>query len=85
MKEIALVVWIMQTGLSVALPPACYIGLAVWLQTSYDLGAWIVWVGVIFGVVGAVNGFRDSLRALERLSAKDKKDPPPPVSFNDHD
>lgn len=85
MKELALIVWMTQTGLSVALPPAVFVFGAVWLRDTFGWGDWVIWAGVIFGVVGAVNGFRDSLKALERLSRKDKKDPPPPVSFNDHD
>lgn len=85
MKEFALIVWLTQTGLSVALPPVCFILGAMWLRSSFGWGDWVIWVGVILGVVGAVNGIRDSMRTLERLSRKDKKDPPPPVSFNDHD
>ncbi len=84
MKDFALIVWLTQTGMSVAAPPAGFILLALWLRNTFALGDWVIWVGVILGVVGAVNGLRDSLRALERLSRKDKKDPPPPVSFNDH-
>ena len=64
---------------------AGFILLALWLRNTFTLGDWVIWVGVLFGVVGAVNGLRDSMRALERLSRKDKKDPPPPVSFNNHD
>lgn len=85
MKEFTLIVWLTQTGLSVALPPVGFILIALWLHGSFGWGAWVIWVGVILGVVGAVNGLRDSMRALERLSRKDKKEPPPPVSFNDHD
>lgn len=85
MKEFALIVWLTQTGISIALPPAGFILLALWLRNTFGWGDWVIWVGVIFGVVGAVNGLRDSLRALERLSRKDKKDSSPPVSFNDHD
>lgn len=84
MKDFALIVWLTQTGMSVAAPPAGFILLALWLRNTFALGDWVIWTGVILGVVGAVNGLRDSLRALERLSRKDKKDPPPPVSFNDH-
>jgi hypothetical protein len=85
MKDFALIVWLTQTGMSVAAPPAGFILLALWLRNTFTLGDWVIWVGVLFGVVGAVNGLRDSMRALERLSRKDKIDPPPPVSFNNHD
>ena len=85
MKELALIIWLTQTGLSVALPPVGFILGALWLRNSVGWGDWVIWVGVILGVVGAVNGLVDSMRTLERLSRKDEKDPPPPVSFNDHD
>jgi hypothetical protein len=84
-KDLALVIWLTQTGLSVALPPVCYIFGAVWLRDWLELGPWVVWLGVLLGIVGAVNGLRDAMKELERLSRKDKKSPPPPVSFNDHD
>ena len=86
MKDLALIVWLTQTGLSVVLiRTSFYTLVALWLRNSFGLGGWVVWIGVVLGVIGAVNGLRDSMKALERLSRKDQKDPPPPVSFNDHD
>lgn len=85
MKEFALIVWLTQTGLSVALPPVCFVLLALWLRNSFGWGNWVIWVGIVLGIVGAINGLRDSMQALERLSRKDRKEPLPPVSFNDHD
>lgn len=84
MKDLSLIVWLTQTGLSVALPPVGFILLALWLRNTFALGDWVIWTGVLFGVVGAVNGIRDSMKTLERLSRKEKKSPPP-VSYNDHD
>lgn len=84
MKDLALLVWLTQTGLSVAIPPAGFILLAVWLRDSCGWGEWVIWAGVIFGAVGAVNGLRDSLRALQKLT-KPKQKQEPPVAFNSHD
>jgi hypothetical protein len=85
MKELPLLVWLTQTGLSIAGPLVGYIFLAIWLRDTLGLGAWVLWVGILLGVVGAVNGLRDAMKTLERLSRKDQKSDPPPVSFNDHD
>lgn len=84
MKNLSMLVWLTQLGLSVAFPLAGFVLVAVWLRDRFDLGFWVIIVGILFGVVGAVDGLRTSLKAMERL-AKDKKDEPPPVSFNDHD
>ena len=84
MKDLSLLVWLTQLGLSVAFPLAGSVMLAVWLRGRFGLGSWVIWVGVIIGITGAVNGFRHSLKAMELLS-RNRKDPPdPPVSFNDH-
>jgi hypothetical protein len=84
MKEFNLLIWLTQLGLSVALPLAGFILLGVWLHNSLNWGMWTVWTGLVLGLICAVNGFRDSLRAMEQMG-KGKKDPgPPPVAFNDH-
>ena len=83
MKDLSLLGWLTQLGLSVALPPAAFIFLAVWLNRSFGWGQWVIWVGIAVGFICAIQGFRDSLKLLERLSAdKDKDDPG--VSFNEH-
>ena len=86
MKNITLIVWLTQLGISVAGPLAGFILVAVWLRQRFDLGIWVLIVGLLLGISGAVDGFRVSMKAMEQM-AKDKpgeKDPPP-VSFNDHD
>ena len=85
MKNLNLIVWLTQLGLSVAGPLAGFTLLAVWLRQRFDLGIWVLILGIIFGISGAIDGFRVSMKAMEQM-AKDKpgeKDPPP-VSFNDH-
>ncbi len=85
MKNLSLLVWLTQLGLSVAVPPAVCIFAAIWLRDRCGWGAWIVWVGIILGFIGAVDGLRVSLKAMARLSKDKKPDEPPPISFNDHD
>ena len=84
MKNLSMIVWFTQLGLNVALPPAGFILLASWLRKYFDLGSWVLWVGIILGVVGAVDGLRTSLKAMAKLSEPSKKEDPP-VSFNEHD
>ncbi|MDD6200002.1 MAG: AtpZ/AtpI family protein [Firmicutes bacterium] len=85
MKDLSLLVWLTQLGLSVAVPLAGFILLAVWLRSRFGLGSWILWVGIVLGLVSAIDGLRTSLKALSRLT-RNRHDPEPPsVSFNDHD
>lgn len=85
MKDLSLLVWLTQLGLSVAAPLAGFVLLAVWLRARFGLGVWVVFCGIALGIICAVDGLRTSLRAMERLSAGRKKDSPPPTAFNDHD
>ena len=85
MKVAKLLVWITQLGMSVAMPPAIFIMLALWLRDSCGWGGWVLWVGISLGVITAIDGLRTSLKAM-RILSKDKKPPEdPPVSFNEHD
>ena len=82
-KEMSLFVFVTQLGLSVAVPLGGFIFLGIWLRQRFDLGIWVVLAGIFLGIVTAVDGLRSSLKAMERLS-RDKKQDPPPVSFNNH-
>lgn len=84
MKNLSLLVWLTQLALSVAVPLTGFVWLAVWLRQRFALGAWVIVVGVVLGAVGAVDGLRISLKAMDRMAENEKKDEPPP-SFNDHD
>ncbi len=75
--------WLTQLGLSVAVSPAVFILLALWLRDGCGWGGWVLWIGIGLGIYSAVTGFISSLRTMERMSRK-KKDTPP-VAFNDHD
>ena len=84
MKKMTLLIWITQLGISVVAPLGGFVLLAVWLRNALGWGDWVIVVGVILGIICAVDGLRASLKAMERMS-KDKKEEIPPVSFNDHD
>ena len=85
MKDLTLLVWLTQLGLSVALPLAGFILLALWLRDTCGWGDWVLWIGIGLGLIGAIDGLRISLKALSQLTKRRKEDTPPPLSFNDHD
>lgn len=82
MKNVSMLVWLTQLGLSVAVPPVAFVLLALWLQNTCGWGGWVLWVGIVLGIYCAVTGFISSLRTMERLSGQKKETPP--VSYNDH-
>ena len=84
MKDLTLIVWLTQLGMSTALPLGGFVLLGVWLRNQFGMGQWVIWAGVVVGVICAINGFRDSLKAMSRIAGKKKKEDPP-ISFNDHD
>ena len=83
-KALKLLVWLTQLGLSVALPPLGFIYLAVWLRNRFAWGSWVIWVGIIIGIICALDGLRMSLKAMVSMTGPDERKEPP-VSFNDHD
>ena len=83
MKDLKMLVWLTQLGLSAAIPMAGLILLALWLKQRFQLGVGVIFAGCAAGLVCAIDGFRNSLKAMEALEKK--KDGKKPVSFNDHD
>ncbi len=84
MKDLSLLVWLSQLGLSVAVPLAGFILLGVWLRDRFSWGNWVVILGVILGIIFALDGLRYSLKAMKQL-IRQKKEDTPPVSFNEHE
>ena len=80
-KSVQLLVWMTQFGFSVAGPLVICIVAAVWLQRHFSLGGWVVLMGIVLGIGGAVSGLRSSLQAMRRQAEADEKKPPkPPAS-----
>ena len=84
MKDLNLLIWLTQLGLSTAFPLLGFVFLAVWLRDTFQLGNWVVWIGISLGFLTAVDGFRTSLKAMSRLGKHKPEQEDPPVSFNDH-
>ena len=85
MKNINLLIWLTQLGISVVVPLGGFIWLGGWLRQRFDMGIWIVLAGIIVGCVCAFDGLRTSLKAMERMTKDKNEMDPPPVSFNDHE
>ena len=81
MKNVSMLVWLTQLGLSVAVSLALFIWLAAWLRPRW--GNWVLWVGIALALYSAVAGLLSSLRTMKQMSEA-KKDAPT-VAFNDHD
>lgn len=84
MKEWSLLIWLPQFGISVVFPLIGFVMLAVWLRDRFGWGQWVLWVGILFGLITAAVGVRDTVKAMALLDKK-KKQEPPGVCFNDHD
>lgn len=86
MKNLSMLVWLTQLGLSVVSPLLGFILLAIWLHNGCGWGEWVIWVGVILGVYCAVMGLVDTLRSMEKHAKRNlDQDTQPPLSFNDHE
>ncbi len=85
MKDLSLLALMTQLGLSVALPLAAFILLAVWLRERFGWGQWVLWAGIVLGMLCAVDGLVHLLKTMSCLAAKKEPDEKPPVSYNDHD
>lgn len=80
-----MLIWLTQLGLSVALPLTGFVLLGVYLHKHLGWGVWTVPTGLVLGIFCAVQGFRNSLKAMDRMSRDKTKPEPPPVSFYHQD
>lgn len=84
MKNLHLLTWLTQLGLSVAIPLAGFVLLAVWLKNRFGWGNWVLFVGIGLGLFCAIDGFVKNLQLLDKLN-KEKDPKKPPISFEEHD
>ena len=73
MKGLNMLVWLMQLGLSVVMPPVGFTWLALYLRERFDLGLWVLFVGLAIGFISAVDGFRYSLKAMEMMDKRNQR------------
>ena len=84
MKFIALLVWVGQFGFSAIFPTVFFLLAAVWLQSRFGLGMWIVVVCGILGVLTSVSSARSCLRSMRKAAEEAAGKKQHPISFNDH-
>jgi len=84
MKQLNLLVWVTQLGLSIAVPFAGFLFLALWLRDRFGWGSWVLIVGILIGLITAADSFFVAMKAMQRSCRNKPDDTPPPVSFNDH-
>lgn len=85
MKDVHLLVWLTQLGLSVAVPLVGFLALALWLRDSCGWGQWVLWVGIGVGLIAALDGLVNSIRTMNRMAKAKDKPEEPPLSFNEHE
>ena len=84
MKNLQLLTWLTQLGLSTAVPLAGFVLLAVWLKNRFGLGVWVIFAGLALGLFCAVTGFYKNLKILGEMT-EDKRQEKPPISFSEHE
>lgn len=84
MKILNLLLWVTQFGFSILFPMCFFLMLAVWLQTKFGLGMWIIVVFGILGLLTTVSTVKSCLHSLLKAAeeASDRKEVP--IAFNDH-
>ena len=85
MKYLSLLTWVTQLGFSLLFPLCSFLMLAHWLQIKFDLGAWVMIVLGILGLLTTISTTRSCVRSMLKAAAKitsEKGDPP--IAFNDH-
>lgn len=84
MKDLHMLIWLTQTGISVAAPPVVFLLIAVWLRDRFVLGSWCIWLALVLGIICAVSGLRQSLQLMEKMSKQNSPETPHVPSFNEH-
>ena len=84
LKDLRMLVWLTQLGMSTAIPMAGFILLALWLKQRFGLGGWVIIAGCVVGLVCAIDGFMNSMKAMEAIDAAihDKRNVKKPAPAN---
>lgn len=76
--------WITQFGFSLVTPPLMCITLAIWLQKRFELGAWIILLGLFLGLGAAGCTFYSFAQRFAGRK-KDKEPKQKEISFRNHE
>ncbi len=78
------IVWITQFGLSVVTPLVVSILFALWISDKFSLGKWVIAIGLIMGILGAISGLRASLKSIAIISKQQDSQKDKSKYYNDH-
>ena len=84
MKDLRMLVWLTQVGISVAAPPVVFLLHALWLRSRFDLGVWCILAALALGMICAVSGLRQTLMLMEKMHRQNHRDTPTVPGFNEH-
>ena len=84
MKDLRMLVWLTQVGISVAAPLVVFLLIALWLRAQFGLGAWCILAAQALGMICALSGLRQTLMLMEQMHKKNHQDPPAVPGFNEH-
>lgn len=84
MKLLNLLMWVGQFGFSMIFPLVFFLYVAVWLQTRFGLGVWIVVLLGILGLLTSVSTTKACLHSLKKAAEEVSDGKQAPISFNDH-
>lgn len=84
MKLLSLLMWVGQFGFSAIFPLVFFLCIAVWLQSKFGIGMWILIVFGILGMLTSISTTKSCLRSLRKAAEEAGSEKQLPVSFNDH-
>lgn len=67
------ITFLTQVGLSVSLPMVFCIWGSVWLSERYNLGGWVILLGIALGIGSGAANLWKFLKYVERVSKKKEK------------
>ena len=86
MRTVRMLALFSQLGISVVSPLVIFIWGSVYLSRRFELGGWIILIGVFLGLYSAIYGFINIAQAMRReADAEEFEKSAPPISFNEHD
>lgn len=84
MKDLHMLIWLTQAGISVAAPPVVFLLGAIWLRDRFGVGSWCIWLALALGIICAVSGLHQSLQLMEQMAKKSSPEEPRVPGFNEH-
>ena len=68
-----------QIGLSMSIPPILSMLAAGWLQQRFQLGDWVILLGILFGIGGMITNLLEYVRLFSNRAKKETEER---IAFN---